>query len=248
MPITYPPTNAMYIAFEEDVLPGVLFRVEGEGGAEVEAEAWRGVVAEGVEWSRSRMGVREDVAAGVGEPGLETVLEFEFEASSPIPAYSPSHSSSEEKVEPNPTTDPRPITLQTLTTFIHQTIHAPFPHSDLENLREANPSHPALRHLDHFLPHPSHPLHSEPLPGSASTPSQHLRSRSDPQTRLLDILGPRTKFGGLGVFRSPSLPSLPFLSSHGITAAASATSTATAAEITETYKGKQVWVVKLVSN
>jgi hypothetical protein len=226
----------MYIAFEEDVLPGVLFRVEGADA--VGAGEAGGVVREegdvGMERGRSRdvrAGVREDVVTGGGvDEGMvgELEMEFESEPSSPVPPHSSSvhsHSSSEEDDAEVPA-NTQPITLQTLASFIHQTIHAPLPHSALENLREANIGHPSLRRL---LAHPSQ---SQPL--SSQLSQSHHRSRSDPQIRLIDILGPRTKFGGLGVFRTPSLPSIGM--------------TPTSTEVTGTHKGKQVWVVKLVSS
>jgi len=228
----------MYVAFEEDILPGVVFRVEGPR------------LVEQISVPQSR---RTGTESRVGGEEVVGEMELEFESES-----GGSRSPSEEIASPNIESDDsvevesesssetadgdeerelEPITLHSLALFIQQTLHAPLPKSAEEILFGVRPD---LRPQSSALASRSLPL-GRPSAHARAQPSgpSHAHTQSDPHPnprrtpiRLVDVLGTRTKFGGLGAFLPPST---------------SPSSLPSGSQPTRMHKGRQVWIVKLIS-
>jgi len=176
IPATSPPTSILYIAFETDVFPNVVFRVDsaviGIGIGTVETEETEPAGAEFEFESEPGSRVPSRAASICGEAGEEVIGSRTASRSVSVMSSGEATSASLPTQSRSPvpsipgSTDP--ISLFHLALFIQRTLHAPLP-----------PSAQRLLLLQH--PH-------LPLP-STSSPQNKLR--------IIDVLGPRTKFGGL---------------------------------------------------
>lgn len=237
---TSPPTSALYIMFEEDVLPGIIFRVDteeeevsrSEDGLEFESESGSPVGSRDGSETGSQGDVEGTEADGANR-GDGDVLQTEVEGSqsgaADLETLDVAQTNDEDAVGESEDEDSNAISLHDLAHFVQRTIYAPLPPSAQDILSR---HHPQLfrRPRPSSFPHSSTSSQSQPRHWRGPRHQSHRSDPFQPQAslhhpdftgsrpplRIIDALGNKTKFGGLAPFES-------------------------------TWHGHQVWIVRLLA-